>query len=117
MALLLNLCFPVKSKIQFILLILARPTFGPNPFVSSFISKICQFPNKFDILSFVSSLHSLPSKNVQRGADTVGHDVPVVTARTRKSPLTLLPSYSLLDEGGSTLQRPTAPVRFYPTKN
>jgi hypothetical protein len=36
----------------------------PNPFVSSFLSKICQFPNKIDILSFVSSLHSLPSKNV-----------------------------------------------------
>jgi hypothetical protein len=49
---------------RLILLILARPTFGPNPFVSSFLSKICQFPNKIDILSFVSSLHSLPSKNV-----------------------------------------------------
>jgi hypothetical protein len=52
---------------RLILLILARPTFGPNPFVSSFLSKICQFPSKIDILSFVSSLHSLVSKNVHVG--------------------------------------------------
>jgi hypothetical protein len=54
----------LTKKIRLILSILARPTFGPNPFVSSSLSKICQFPNKIDILSFVSWLHSLPSKNV-----------------------------------------------------